>query len=428
MYIAGKSASRFLKEMKFGNTRVGKALRAAVYPALEPAESKRFEAVRRKAQDARNSGDFAGAEEVYVRALAEARASSDPSQLSYLRYGLAQLYQEQKRYQEAEGLLREQLDEAMKASPPNTQVHGAHMGLARLFQEQGKVAQADEHYRAALIESEKPGLWPDREFHSATALSVAKFYVEQQRYSDAEPLYKRFVENHEAHHPSDPSLPYYIHNLAEVYEAQEKFAAAEESYRRSLKLFESLDTPKDFGILRALDALARFCQARGRYAEAEDVARRRLAIVEEKIERHTAEVTNHSRRRSDDENLEATIKHARVPISEALDRLAEIYESQDKFAESEPLRRRSVEIKEQAWREANGWIWVDSLTAHANALHKIGREHEAAKLDERVEAIRAKFPPGSFRTSLRFTSRPLKKTLRGRINTFMHALRYPSSD
>src|SRR5687767_15935625 len=85
MYIATKSRSRFLKEMKFGNTRFVKALRAALYPALEPAETKRFEAFAREARNARNAGDLAGAEQIYRRAIAEAERSPDRSHLSFIR-------------------------------------------------------------------------------------------------------------------------------------------------------------------------------------------------------------------------------------------------------------------------------------------------------------------------------------------------------
>ena len=426
MYIAIKSASRFLKEMIFENSRVVRALRVAVYPALEPAAAKRFEAVMNEARNARNAGDLAGAEEIYLRATAEAQASSNPSYLTFIRHSLAQVYQDQQKYSEAETILREHLDEALKAPQSNTEVRDAHTALARLYQAQGKLGQVEEHYRAALAETEKPGLSSDRELYSSTALWLARFYVEQHRYSDAEPLFERVVEIQEADHPTDASVPHYLQELAKIYEAQEKFVAAEELYRRALKKCEEMDQPRELLIVRALDDLARFCQARNRYGEAEDLSRRRLAIVEEKIRRHSAADTKRLLRHPDDKNLEATIKRARVPISEALDCLAEIYESQDKYAESEPLRRRSLEIKQQAWGETISWIWVDSLAAHAKSLHKIGREEEAAKLDEHVEAIRAKYPPGSVRTQLRMMSRPLKKTLRGRINVFVKALLHPS--
>ena len=246
--------------MKFGTSRLLNAVRLAFYPAFESAEAKRFEALTREARNARDAGDLAGAEEHYLQALSEARASSDPSHLNYIRHGLAQVYQEQQKYREAELILRDQLEEALKDPQSNTQVHAAHMGLARLYQEQGKLPQAEEHYTSALAETEKPELWPDRQRYCSTALWLARFYLEQHRYRDAEPLFQRVVEIREADRRSDSSLPHYLQELANVYEAQEKYAAAEELYRRALKISEELDQPKDFLIVRALDALARFCQ------------------------------------------------------------------------------------------------------------------------------------------------------------------------
>ena len=410
--------------MNFGNTRLGKALRAALYPTLEPAETKRFEALTREARSARNAGDLTGAEEIYKRAIAEAGRSPDPSHLRFIRYSLALLYQDQQRFQEAEVLYRAQMEEALKLPQPNTQVHSAHMGFARLYTDQGRHEEAEQHYLDALAETEKPELWPDRETYSSTAMWLARFYVEQHRYREAEPLFERVLEFRAADRPSDPSLAHYFQELAKVYEAQEKYAPAEELYRRALKFSETLDEPKEFLIVRAIDKLAVFCQARGRYSEAEDLARRRLAIVEEKIRLHTAADAARLLRRPSDKELDARIKRARVTIGEALDRLAEICEAQDKFADSEPLRRRSLEIKQQAWGEENGWIWVDSLAALANALHKIGRDQEAARLDERAEAFRAMYPHR--RAFVHVTSTPMKRTLRGQFNTFIHALLHPS--
>ena len=402
------------------NSRVLKAFRLAFYPAFESAAQRRFQAVLKQAENARRAGDLAGAEQVYLRAIAKAEGG-DPSYLLTLRSWLGQIYQEQRRYREAEVIFRDELAAALKSSEPNMQVHAAHMRLARLYDEEGNHAQAEEHYKAALAQTEKPDVWPGEELTCSTALWLAKFYVKQHRYSDAEPLFERVVENW-SNRTSDSSLPHFVLELAKIYEAQEKHAAAEEAYRRALKLCEETEGPSGFSIVRALDELARFCQARGRYDEAEEMARRSLALVEEKMRDQT---TANGGPLSP--NREAQIKHARVPISVALDNLAEIYERQDKYAESEPLRRRSFEIKQDAWGEANSWLWVDSLAAYANTLHKLGREQEAVKLDERADAIRAKFPPGSVRTSTRLVAMPMKTTLRRRFHTFMYALRHPSS-
>ena len=406
--------------------RLLSALRLAFYPAFEPTAKKRFEALTREAENARGAGHLARSAELYLRAMAEAQASSDPSHLNLTRYGLARVYQEQQRYREAELIFRDQLEEAVNCPQSNMQVHGAHMCLARLYQDEGKYAKAEEHYKAAVAETEKPEVWPDRGLYCSTAMWLARFYVEQHRYSDAKPLFQRVLEIREADHTPNSSLPHHLEEFAKVYEAQEKYAAAEKLYRRAVIICAELGGPTDFLIVRALDNLAGFLQARGRHSEAEKFSRKRLGIVEERIKSQTAASTKGWLRWRRSKKLEAMIKRARVPISAALDQLAEIYECQEKYADAEPLRRRSFEIKEQAWGETHPWSWVDSLAAYANALHKMGREHEAAKLNERVEAIRADYPQGSVRSYVRFMSMPIKRSLRWRFATFISALLHPS--
>jgi len=125
--------------------------------------------------------------------------------------------------------------------------------------------------------------------------------------------------------------------------------------------------------------------------------------------------------------IEARISRNQIPISTALDRLALVYEDQKKYSVAEPLRRRSLEIKERAWGERYSSFLADSLAAHANVLHKIGREHEAVEIDKRVAAIRLKYPPGSVRCSLRATMTPIKRNLRWRFFAFVSAILHPSS-
>src|SRR5262249_15934579 len=152
---------------------------------------------------------------------------------------------EQERYREAEVILCDELKEAIKSRQSNTQVHAAHLHLARLYQAQGEVANAEEHYTAALAETEKPELSAANGLYFSTALWLARFYVEQHRYADAEPLFQRALETREVDRGQDPSFPYYLLEFAKVYEAQEKYAAAEDLYRRSLRLSEESEQPKD---------------------------------------------------------------------------------------------------------------------------------------------------------------------------------------
>ena len=124
--------------------------------------------------------------------------------------------------------------------------------------------------------------------------------------------------------------------------------------------------------------------------------------------------------------LQIRLSLNQIPISTSLDQLATVYEDQQKYTESEPLRRRSVEIKERAWGERHRSFLIDSLTAHAHALRKIGQEREASQIEMRVEAIRLRYPQGSVQCVLRGTVRPIKRNLQWRFSTFVSALIHPS--
>ncbi len=402
------------------------ALRFAFYPAFEPVETKHFQALTMEAENARGSGDLAKAEKLYSTAMAEARTSTDSSHLNHARHGLGRVYQEQRKYREAEHIFRALLQEAVSSPQPNTQVHAGHMSLAEMYQDEGKFVEAEEHYKAAVAETEKTELWPGRGFFSSTSMWLAKFYVAQHRYSEAEPLFQRALEIYEEDRGPNSYLPHHLQEFAKLYEAREKYASAEQLYRRALEICEQSRGANSPSTVQALDSLAGFCRERGRYVEAERLYRRSLATVEENVRSQTALWSKGWRRWRNRRELEAKISRNHIPVSSALDRLAEVCEHQQNYAEAEPLRRRSLEIKERAWGEWRSSFLVDSLAAYAKVLHKIGREHEAAEFDKRVDALRAKYPQGSVRCTLRAMSRPLKRNLRWRLSTFVNAILHPS--
>jgi len=407
-------------------SRLLTASRLALYPALESAESRHFQALTMEAQNARLSGDLAKAERLYLTAVAEAQSSHDASGLNLACHGLAQVYQEQHRFREAESIFQDQLEAAAKSPQPNTLVHAGHMSLAQLYEDEGKFTEAEIHYKAALAETEKTEVFPGRAFWCSTSTWLARFYIARQRYSEAEPLFQRASEIVEEDQPSNSYLPQHLQEFAKLYEAREKYASAEQLYRRALEICEQLRGANSPSTVQALDSLAGFCRERGRYVEAERLYRRSLATVEENVRSQTALWSKGWRRWRNRRELEARISQNHIPVSSALDRLAEVCEHQQNYAEAEPLRRRSLEIKERAWGEWRSSFLVDSLAAYANVLHKIGREHEAAEFDKRVEALRAKYPQGSVRCTLRAMSRPIKRSLRWRFSMLLSALLHPS--
>jgi tetratricopeptide (TPR) repeat protein len=392
------------------------ALRLAFYPAFETPETRRFEALTMEAENARGSGDLARAETLYSTAIAEAQSCSDPSYLVRARYGLAGVHQEQRRYREAERIFQDQLEAAEKSPQPNTLVHGGHMSLARLYEDEGKFTEAEAHYKAALAETEKTDLFPDSGFWCSTSMWLARFYVARQRYSDAELLFQRALEIHEEDRGPNSYLPHHLQEFAKLYETQEKYKAAEGLYRRGLEVCEPLHGVNGLSTAHAADAVAAFCRARGRYSEAEEFYRRSLATVEQHVRSQAARWTSGWQIWRNRKKLEIKVSRTQIPISAALDRLAAVYEDQQKYAEAEPLRRRSLDIKERAWSERKPSFLVDSLAAHANALHQTGREEEAAEIDRRVAAIQLKYPPGTVRCRLVVSVRPIQRNLWWRLS------------
>ena len=378
------------------------------------------------AENARGSGDLAKAERLYSTALAEAQSSRDTAHLNLACHGLAQVYQQQHRFREAESIFQDQLEAAAKSPQPNTLVHAGHMSLARLYEDEGTFAEAEIHYKAALAETEKTEVFPEHAFWCSTSIWLARFYIARQRYSEAEPLFQRASEILEEDERSNSYLPHHLQEFAKLCEARGKDEAAEGLYRRALALCEGLQGSNSLYTARAADALAAFYRARRRYAEAEELYRRSLMIVEEQVSSQAAMWTKGWRPWRKKQELQIRLSRSQIPVSTSLDQLATVYEDQQKYPESEPLRRRSLEIKERAWGERHSSSLVDSLTAHANALRKIGREREASQIDKRVEAIRLRYPHGSVQCSLRATVRPIKRSLRWRFSTFVSALVHPS--
>ena len=124
--------------------------------------------------------------------------------------------------------------------------------------------------------------------------------------------------------PSTPTWARALNNLAALYRAQGRYAEAEPLYRRSLAIREKALGPEHPDVGTALNNLALLYQAQGRYAEAEPLYRRSLAIREK------------------------ALGPEHPDVGTALNNLAVLYRAQGRYAEAEPLYRRSLAIHEKA--------------------------------------------------------------------------------
>ena len=109
-----------------------------------------------------------------------------------------------------------------------------------------------------------------------------------------------------------------------LYRAQGRYAEAEPLYKRSLAIREKALGPDHPDVGDSLNNLAELYRAQGRYAEAEPLYKRSLAIAEK------------------------ALGPDHPDVGAALNNLAALYEAQGRYAEAEPLYQRSLAICEKA--------------------------------------------------------------------------------
>jgi tetratricopeptide (TPR) repeat protein len=164
--------------------------------------------------------------------------------------------------------------------------------------------------------------------------------INAKKYSEAIPLKQLSLSILEhALGPDDPLVASSLSILASMYKKEGRYVDAEPLYQRSLAIFQKALGPdhlnltaqaiahvRGFTIVFAstLDNLAQVYLFQGRYADAEPLFKRSLAIREKVLG-------------SD---------HPNVAIS--LSDLAELYQAQGRYADAEPLFKRSLTIREKA--------------------------------------------------------------------------------
>jgi CHAT domain-containing protein len=116
-----------------------------------------------------------------------------------------------------------------------------------------------------------------------------------------------------------------LNNLAELYRDQGRYADAEPLYKRSLAIWEKALGPDHARVAATLNNLATLYTQQGRYAEAEGPYKRALAINEKAFGPDHPDV---------------------APV---LNNLARLYTGQGRYAEAEPLYQRSLAIREKAF-------------------------------------------------------------------------------
>ena len=152
-------------------------------------------------------------------------------------------------------------------------------------------------------------------------MSLGERALEEARYDEAEKIFLACVSDAENFGESDERLPLSLNNLAWLYRLQGKYAEAEPLYQRSLAIREKALGPEHPDVAQSLNNLALLYKAQGKHAEAEPLDQRALGIYEKAL----------------------GPEHPDVATS--LNNLAGLYHAQGKHAEAKDMEERAKAIR-----------------------------------------------------------------------------------
>ncbi len=110
----------------------------------------------------------------------------------------------------------------------------------------------------------------------------AKAY-QQGNYPEAEKQFAAALKKAEVFEPQDPRLATSLDSLGEVYLHQRRYAEAEPLHKRALAIREKALGPEHPDFAESLNNLAELYHDQGRYADAEPLYQRALAIREKAL-------------------------------------------------------------------------------------------------------------------------------------------------
>ncbi len=307
------------------------------------------------------------AEQVFktILAIREYAFGPDSFPVAVTLSDLAELYESQARFGEAEAnLLRSLAIRKKTRGPEHASVGFALNNLASLYREQGRYREAEPLVRSAIALLEKAGAQSD----VAIALNnLAELHRAEGLYAEAEAVLKRSIDIREKEFDLEhPQVAFALNSLGAVYQDEGRFGEAEALFNRALAIVEKAYGTDDDAVATGLSNLASARRNQGRFSEAETLYERALAIVERNSgpdSREASQALNNLAgvyKESGDTAkaeelllrslgiLEKVLGPDHPDVGTPLDNLASLYLAQRRLVEAEPICRRALAINRKA--------------------------------------------------------------------------------
>lgn len=361
---------------------------------------------------AHDQGKYTRSESLLQRALTlyEQLWGPDHLMVAQCLSNQAENYRVQVRQSEMEELVRRALairERELGASHPD--VARSLNQLANLYHSQCKYSLAEPLYQRAL-EILRRTLGAEHIDVAQNLNNLASLYESLGKYALAKPLYQQalsFCENHLGEYHAHTATA--LLNLAEVYRVQGGYEQAEQLHRRALAIREQTLGADHHHVARSLNALAEISLACKRYHESEDLISRALVIWEKTLgQRHHYTAigldTLARLRNAQGQPAEAGELASRAlaifqdvwgdneDTANSLNTQAEIFCTQEAYAQAGPLLQQALQIQEQLLDPEHPQT-ARSLNNLAALCTAQGNLKQATDYCERALAIRRRALP-----------------------------------
>jgi tetratricopeptide (TPR) repeat protein len=278
------------------------------------------------------------------------------------------------RYEQAERFLKAARTIAADSKRSDLTVATIHDYLAKVYIKQARYDDAEAPYQMSLSIRERLLAPTDHEI-LVNLNDLLVLYLLRKKFDQAEPICNKLLHIYRIGLGDEhPEVGKCLHNLGMVYKEQYRYAEAVKLFQKSLSIMEESLGPVHPEVGMRLADLATLYQKQGKLQEAENVFHRALTI------------------------LEACLSHTDLKLGTLLQNLVINLNAQGKDQEIEQYQKRLLQIKELNLPPGHPDVII-GLEQLAN-YHFLQRNFdEAERLLKRVQAIKERIYPNQLQVA-----------------------------